>query len=73
MLAKTHHVPSSIPHSTTVLLIRRYVRPRAIFEEEDPRFDKLPMVGEGTWDDPVEDEGDVAPEIDVPMAQIVRD
>lgn len=31
------------------------------------------MVGEGTWDDPVEDEGDVAPEVDVPMAQIVRD
>jgi len=29
------------------------------------------MVGEGTWDDPVE-EDDIAPEVDVPMTQIVR-
>jgi len=30
------------------------------------------MVGEGTWDDPVEEEDDIAPEVDVPMTQIVR-
>ena len=72
MLAKTNHVPLSLSPNQTKLTLYRYVQPRALFEEEDHRFDKLPMVGEGTWDDPVEDEGDVAPEVDVPMTEIVR-
>ena len=63
----TYSSPSDCPD-----LACSYIQPRAHFEEEDHRFDKLPMVGEGTWDDPVEEEGDIAPEVDVPMTQIVR-
>jgi hypothetical protein len=51
------------------MLMCRYVQPRAYFELEDHRFDKLPMVGEGTWDDPAED---TAPEINVRMTPIIR-
>ena len=51
----------------------RYIQPRAYFKLEDHRFDKLPMVGEGQWDDALPLEGDDSvPQIDVPMAQIVR-
>lgn len=50
----------------------RYVQPRAYFELEDHRFDKLPMVGEGQWDDPINFARETAPETNVPMTQIVR-
>jgi len=49
---------------------RRYIQPRAYWSEEDHRFDKLPMVGEGAWDDANMD--DTAPETDVPMPHIGR-
>lgn len=73
-MAKTNHVMSldAYRFGQKNKLTCSYVQPRAYFEEEDHRFDKLPMVGEGTWDDSAEEEGDVAPEVDVPMTQIVR-
>jgi len=48
--------------------MRRFVQPRAYFQLDDHRFDKLPMVGEGAWDDTGND--DTAPTTDVPMTQI---
>jgi hypothetical protein len=52
------------------MLMERYVQPRAYYQVEDHRFDKLPMVGEGQWDDPMEE--DTAPETNVPMTQFIR-
>jgi hypothetical protein len=45
-----------------------YVRPRAYFEIDDHRFDKLPGVGEAGWNRPVL----LARETEVPMTEIAR-
>jgi len=50
----------------------RYVQPRGYFQLEDHRFDKLPMVGEGQWEDALNALDDNAPVTNVPMTQIVR-
>lgn len=50
----------------------RYVQPRAYFQLDDHRFDKLPMVGEGQWDDPIILANETAAETNVPMTQIVQ-
>ena len=50
----------------------RYVQPRAYFQLEDHRFDKLPMVGEGQWDDPILLPHEAAPQTNVAMTQIDR-
>jgi hypothetical protein len=47
----------------------RYIQPRAYYIDEDHRFDKLPPVGDGQWDDNVDEH---APETDVPMPQLGR-
>lgn len=57
-----------------MLLTARYVQPRAYFVQEDHRFDKLPVVGSGQWEDEMNalDADDTAPETNVPLTQIVR-
>ena len=42
--------------------------------DEDHRFDKLPAVGSGQWEDEMNalDADETAPETNVPMTQIVR-
>jgi len=56
------------------MLMERYVQPRAYFVDEDHRFDKLPAVGSGQWEDEMNalDADETAPETNVPMTQIVR-
>jgi len=49
--------------------LNSYVQPRAYFEIDDHRFDKLRPVGEGQWDEIMPD---LALEREVPMTEIKR-
>jgi len=51
-------------------MLCRYVQPRAWWSEDDHRFEKLPVVGEGAWED--ENMDDTAPETDVPLPYVGR-
>jgi hypothetical protein len=68
MLAETNNVPSR-----SNSFDNRYVQPRAYFKLDDHRFDRLPMVGEGQWEDHVNPaQEDTTPVTDMPMTEIVR-
>jgi hypothetical protein len=72
VLAEAHYVRFAFVQ----MVNERYVQPRAYFQLDDHRFDKLPMVGEGTWDDnedALRGMEYTAAETDLPMTQIIRE